>query len=341
MESMVDNARSTFIDFQDPFYLIFLVLPLIVYFWESRKREPTLLYPSLKAIQRIRKTWKTRLFPHKKWLKIIALILIVLGAARFQKGRKTLEVITHGVDIILAIDTSGSMKAEDFHVQGERVTRLDAVKHVVNGFVKGRSSDRLGMVVFGSMAFTQCPLTLDHGVFLTFLKDLEIGMAGEQTAIGSAIGAAVNRLKDLESKSKVLILLTDGANTAGEMDPLQAAEIARAFGIKIYTIGVGSKGEVPFLVQTIFGPQYQYIRSDLNETALTEIARLTDGKYFRAQNLRELEEIYQEIDSLEKTKAKVKEHMEYQELFHLFVIPALLLLLLDRILDLTLFRRIP
>ena len=125
------------------------------------------------------------------------------------------------------------------------------------------------------------------------------------------------------------------------MDPLQAAEIARAFGVKIYTIGVGSKGEVPFLVQTIFGPQYQYIRSDLNEGALTEIARLTDGKYFRAQNLRELEEIYQEIDSLEKTKAKVKEHMEYQELFHLFVIPALLLLILDRLLDLTLFRRIP
>ena len=341
METVIDSARTTFVNFQSPLYLLLLVLPVLVYLWEKRKREPSILYPSLSSIRRIRKTWKTRIYPLKKWLRVLALILVILGAARFQKGRKTLEVITHGVDIILAIDTSGSMKAEDFHIRAERVTRLDAVKHVVTGFVKNRSSDRLGMVVFGSMAFTQCPLTLDHGVFLTFLKGLEIGMAGEQTAIGSAIGTAVNRLKDLKSKSKVLILLTDGANTAGEMDPGQAAEIAKAFGVKIYTIGVGSKGEVPFLVQTIFGPQYQYIRSDLNESILKEIAQLTDGKYFRAQNLQELEEIYNEIDALEKTKAKVKEHMEFQELFHLFVIPALVLLILDRFLDLSLLRRIP
>jgi Ca-activated chloride channel homolog len=341
MNPLLEGVSGTFLNFRDPWFLCFILLLPLVYWWEKRKSEPSVIYPTLERVRSIRASLKLRLFPLRLGLRLTVLFLLILGVARFQKGRKSIEVITHGVDIILAVDTSGSMKAEDFRLDSKRTKRLDAVKRVVSDFVLRRESDRLGMVVFGSMAFTQCPLTLDHGVFLSFLRNLEIGMAGEQTAIGSAIGTGVNRLKNLNSKSKVMILLTDGANTAGDMDPLQAAEIARAFGIKIYTIGVGSKGEAPFLVQTIFGPQYQYARSDLNEDVLRKIADLTSGKYYRAQDTEELQRIYTEIDALETSKAKLKEHMEYRELYSLFVIPAFLLLGLERILDWTWFRRTP
>ncbi len=341
MNPLLNEVSISFLHFREPWLLLLVLLLPLVYWWETRKREPSVLYPTLERVCNIRRSLKLRLFPLRVWMRLLVLLLLILGLARFQKGRKSIEVITHGVDIILAVDTSGSMKAEDFQIDSKRTKRLDAVKWVVSDFVRGRESDRLGMVVFGSMAFTQCPLTLDHGVFLTFLRNLEIGMAGEQTAIGSAIGTGVNRLKDLKSQSKVMILLTDGANTAGDMDPLQAAEIARAFGIKIYTIGVGAQGEAPFLVQTIFGPQYQYVQSDLNEDVLRKIADLTSGKYYRAQDTEQLQRIYAEIDALETTKAKLKEHMEFRELYSIFVIPALILLGLERVLDWTWFRRTP
>ncbi|PCJ20431.1 MAG: aerotolerance regulator BatA [Candidatus Cloacimonadota bacterium] len=332
---------QTFFHFKDPYYLLLILLVPVLYYWEFYKREPSIIYPSIARIKKIKPSLKVRLFPLRAWLKIIAFIFIVFGLARFQKGKKTLEVITHGVDIVLAIDTSGSMNALDFKLRGKEVDRLEVIKDVVNDFVKTRRSDRMGMIVFGTMAFTQCPLTLDHGVLLSFLKSLTIGMAGESTAIGSAIGTAVNRLKEKKSKSKILILLTDGANTAGDIDPIQAAEIAKAFGIKIYCIGVGSRGKVPIKIETPFGPQYQYIQSDLDETSLKKISKMTGGKYYRATDLGELKQIYTEIDSLEKSKSKVKEHMEYKELFYVFVIPAILLLLLYLLLDLTYFRRTP
>ena len=337
----LDQLHTTFLHFRDPLYLLLLIPVLVLFFLERRRIEPSIVYPTLKRVKRLRPSLKVRLYPLYKYLRYLILVLLVVGMARFQFGRKTTEVITHGVDIILAIDTSGSMKAEDFYLRGNRTTRLQAVKEVVKNFVKTRKSDRLGMVVFGTMAFTQCPLTLDHGVFLTFLQNLEIGMAGEKTAIGSAIGTGVNRLKELESKSKIIILLTDGSNTAGEMDPEQAAEIAQAFGVKIYCIGVGTKGEAPFLVQTLLGPQYQYARSDINEEVLRKVASTTGGRYYRAQDTKELENIYAEIDQLEKTKAKVKEHMEYKELFPWFIIPALLLLWFERLLGVSFFRRTP
>mgnify|MGYP002827418216 FL=1 len=337
----INSLTQNFLHFRDPwFLLLFITLPVWFYFEYGRK-QPSMTYPSLRHLKRIRPGWRVRLSPALKWLRLASLCLLIFGMARFQYGRKSIEVITHGVDIILAIDTSGSMKGEDFHLEGQRATRLKAVKSVVEMFVKSRTSDRLGMVVFGTMAFTQCPLTLDHGVTLSFLKNLEIGMAGENTAIGDALGTAINRLKNLKSKTKIIILLTDGDNTHGVMDPEQAAEIAATFGIKVYTIGVGSKGEVPFLVQTIFGPRYQYVKSDLNEDLLRKIATETGGKYYRAQDTEQLQQIYEEIDGLEKTKSKIKEHMEFRELFHWFVIPGLLLLGLEKLLEMTVFRRTP
>jgi Ca-activated chloride channel family protein len=327
--------------FRDSGYLLLLCLLPLLYWWEKKRREPHVVYSDLGNIRRVKPSIKVKLFPLKKWVRLAAFTCVVFALARPQSGRVTTEIITHGVDILLAIDTSGSMRGEDFQLDGQRVTRLDAVKSVVKNFVEQRKSDRMGMVVFGTQAFTQCPLTLDHGVLLTFLKQLEIGMAGEKTAIGSAIGSGVNRLKDLKSKSRILILLTDGENTAGEMDPAQAAEIASAFNIKIYTIGVGSKGKAPFKVDTVFGPQYQYLPSEIDEVTLKKIADQTGGKYYRAENTEELKTIYKEIDQLEKTKAKVKEYMDFTELFHWFVWCALLLILFDKILDLTYFRRLP
>jgi len=197
------------------------------------------------------------------------------------------------------------------------------------------------MVVFGEEAFTQCPLTLDYGVLLSFLDQVEIGMAGDSTAIGSALGTCVKRLKELKSKSKVIILLTDGRNNAGSVSPETAAEIAKTFTIKTYTIGVGTEGEVPFLVDTIFGKKYVYQRVDLDEDTLEEIARITGGKYFKATDTKALEEIYDQIDTLEKTKVEVKEYMEYEELFGWFLFPGLACTLLEIILAHTRFRKIP
>ncbi len=197
------------------------------------------------------------------------------------------------------------------------------------------------MVVFAQEAFTQCPLTLDYGVLMSFLDQLEIGMAGDTTAIGSALATCVKRLKDVKAPSKIIILLTDGRNNTGSISPAAAADIAKTYGIKVYTIGVGTEGEAPFLVDSIFGKRYIYQKVDLDEQTLQEIAQKTGGKYFRATNTEALKTIYQQIDKMEKTEAKVKEYMEYEELFIYFLIPGLLVLLVEILLSNTLLRKIP
>jgi Ca-activated chloride channel family protein len=274
-------------------------------------------------------------------LRCLAVSLFVLAFARPQSGIKSTEITTEGIDIMLCLDTSGSMQALDFKTEGKKGTRLQAVKKVVNNFIRGRKNDRIGMVVFGQEAFTQCPLTLDYGVLLSLLDSVKIGMAGDSTAIGSALGICVKRLKDLKSKSKVIILLTDGRNNSGTLGPATAAEVAKAYNIKTYTIGVGSEGEAPFLVDSFFGKQYVYQKVDLDEKTLKEIARVTDGKYFRATNTKALEKIYQQIDEMEKTEVKIKEYMEYEELFMYFLIPGLCFLLLEVLLANTRLRKIP
>jgi len=229
----------------------------------------------------------------------------------------------------------------DFELDGQRVTRLEAVKAVVSDFLQKRPGDRLGMVVFGEEAFTQAPLTLDHDLLQTLLGQLSIGMAGDATAIGSAIGVSVNRLKDLKAKSKVVVLLTDGQNTAGEIAPVQAAEAAAALGVKIYTVGVGAEGPAPFAVDTPFGQRTIYQEADLDEPTLRKIAEITQARFFRAKDTNELLQIYREIDRLEKSEAKVKEYMEYEERFHFFLIPGLALLVLEMIATRTWLRKIP
>lgn len=328
------------IRFEDPWLLVFFILvPLIIlYQWKGMGRN-RVRFSSLDNLKRLKKSTSIFLRYILLVLRCLAVVLLVMALARPQSGTKATEVLTEGIDIILCLDTSGSMQALDFKWKNERQNRLQVVKKVVSDFIKGRKNDRIGMVVFGEEAFTQCPLTLDYGVLLSFLDQVKIGMAGDSTAIGSALGTCVKRLRDL--KSKVVILLTDGRNNAGSVSPETAAEIAKTFNVKTYTIGVGTEGEVPFLVDTIFGKRYVYQRVDLDEETLKGIAEITGGTYFKATNTKALEEIYNQIDKLEKTKVEVKEYMEYQELFGWFLLPGLACILLEIILSNTRFRKIP
>lgn len=330
----------TFFRFEDPwFLLILLLLPVMV--WQERRTVTAIHYSSLAALKTVRSHRSEFLAAIPTVLKFIAITLFIMAFARPQEGRKKTEILSQGVDIILAVDTSGSMRALDFKKDGQSVTRLTVVKDVVAEFIENREADRMGMIVFGAEAFTQCPITLDHDILFSFLDKLKIGMAGDATAIGSAIGISVKRLKDLKSKSKVIILLTDGRNNAGKITPLQAAELAKTFGIKIYTIGVGTRGKAPFIVDSIFGKRLIYRDVDIDEETLNKISEMTDAKYFRATDLESLKDIYKQIDQLEKTEVRVLDHSEYSELFHYFLIPGLLLLLAEIIVSNSVLRRVP
>ena len=275
------------------------------------------------------------------FLRVACLILLVISAARPQFYNVSREILSPGVDIMLCLDTSGSMRALDFQLNGDRVTRLTAVKKVVSDFIIKRQMDRIGLVVFGEEAFTQSPLTLDKGLLLGLVDKMEIGMAGDSTAIGSAIAIGGKRLKDLKAKSRILILLTDGRNNAGDITPEQAAEAVRSLGIKIYTIGVGGKGPAPFKVETLFGTRILHQRVDLDERTLRRIAEIGQGRYYRAADSEALAEIYNIIDKAEKTEVKIKEFFHFRELYTLFLIPALVLLVLETALRATLVRVIP
>ena len=328
-----------FFRFEDPWFLIlFLIIPYLVW---KRKEQATISYSSLEILQNIRAIQVGFLSTIPLVLRLFAISLFIMALARPQEGHKRTEILSMGVDIMLALDTSGSMKALDFIQNDKRDTRLTMVKDVVSKFIENRTNDRMGMVVFGSEAYTQCPLTLDQNILQSFLRKLDIGMAGDSTAIGSAIGIAVKRLKDLKSDSKLIILLTDGRNNAGNLAPLQAAQTAKAFGIKIHTIGVGTRGKAPFLVNSIFGQRYVYQEVDIDEDTLKEISKITGGQYFRATDLESLKLIYKKIDQMEKSEVKIFDHSEYTELFHYFLIPAILILFLEVTLSNTLFRRLP
>ena len=331
----------SFFRFEDPWLLLFFLMVPFLTIRGKGKQQATISYSSIDTLQAIRSARVEILSILPLVLRMIAISLLVLSLARPQEGYKSTEILSVGVDIMLALDTSGSMQALDFIKDEKRDTRLAMVKDVVSQFFDNRPNDRMGMVVFGSEAYTQCPLTLDQGILKSFLSKLDIGMAGDSTAIGSAIGIAVKRLKDLESKSKVIILLTDGQNNAGSLPPLQAAQTAKAFGIKIHTIAVGTHGKAPFLVNSIFGQRYVYQQVDIDEDTLKKISDLTGGQYFRATDLESLKTIYKQIDEMEKSEVKVIDHSEYTELFHYFLIPGLLILLLEILLSNTVLRRIP
>ena len=256
----------SYFQFQDPWlFLLLAIIPLLIY--RSLKNRPaTLHFSSLDSLKTLHRKGVEFLAATPLILRCLAIVLLVTALARPQEGRKSTEILSAGVDILLAIDTSGSMRAMDFEKNNQPVDRLTVVKDVVSEFIDSREFDRMGMVVFGNEAFTQCPLTLDHDILHSFLNKLQIGVAGDSTAIGSAIGISVKRLKDLESKSKVIILLTDGRNNAGNITPFQAAEIAKTYGIKIYTVGVGTEGQAPFPVNTPFGQKMLMQRSPSTRT---------------------------------------------------------------------------
>jgi len=272
------------------------------------------------------------------FLRALILALFVFALARPAISSSDREYQTKGVDIALALDISGSMLAEDFQPEN----RLHVAKQEAIKFIKGRENDRIGLVVFAKKAFTQCPLTTDYRILTELLNQIQIGMIADGTAIGLGIATAVNRLRDSDAKSKVIILITDGANNAGNIDPVTAAELAKTFGIKIYTIAVGKGGLVPFPVDDpLFGKRYVQANIEIDEMVLKRIADITGGQFFRARDPKALTEIYDKINRLEKSEVKVKEYKSYNELFPVFLIPAILLLFLEIVLRQTILLKVP
>lgn len=328
--------------FANPEFLSLLVfVPIIVawYFRRMKKSSGTIRFSNLGNIKDISST-PSRKYRHIIFvLRIIVIVLLIIAFARPQSGIKEEKVITEGIDIILAMDVSSSMLAEDL---ARHRNRLDVAKEVAAEFIKGRTNDRIGMVVFSGKSFTQCPLTLDYGILLKFLKDINIGMIEDGTAIGMAIANCVNRLRNSKAKSKVVILLTDGRNNRGEIDPITAARLAEALKVRIYAIGAGKRGEALYPIDDPFlGKRYVPMKVDIDEDVLMKIANTTGGKYFRATDKTSLERIYQEIGEMEKTKIEVKEFTRYTELFVNLLLAALAFLILEIILANTRFRKIP
>lgn len=273
-------------------------------------------------------------------LRVLVLIALIIALARPQYGQSNTSSKNLGLDIFLAVDTSQSMSALDLKLNNISVDRLTVVKEIVGDFILKRNTDRLGLVVFGERAYTQCPLTTDHGTIVDLLERSTIGMVGQSTAIGSAIAVATRRLKDLEAKSKILILMTDGQNTAGDIAPITSAKLAKELGIKIYTIGIGRDGEVPFRIPTPNGIQTLNQVFEIDEDTLTEIAEMTGGTYYRAESTNDLKSIYQEIDQLEKTEIEVKNYNSFVDVFENLLWIAFVLFIIELILGKTIFYRL-
>lgn len=323
------------------FFLLLSAVPVILRIRRRTGRSPEMAMPCLAGAQ-IRPSMGLRAGRMMPALKYAALCLMVLAMARPQWGTERMNVLTEGINIILAVDLSESMAALDFKRQGKIVNRLAAVKGVVADFVRKRSGDRIGLVVFGSQAYTQIPLTRDYDTIVSMLERLEIGAAGKNTAIGDAIGISLKRIGDIESVSNVVVLMTDGQSNTGELPPDIAAGIAAEKGVKIYTVGVGSRGEAPFPVKDpFFGERYVYQRVDIDEDTLKAIARRTGGAYFRAEDTGGLETIYDTIDRLEKTEVKVERFSENRDLYPFFLVPAFVLLGLWVVLTNTRLLRVP
>jgi Ca-activated chloride channel family protein len=287
-------------------------------------------------------TWKTQFAFVPTLLRLCSIVLFVIALAGPQSVLEESKVTTEGIDIMLAVDCSGSMAAEDFTINGQRTNRLDVIKNAVSEFIAGRHSDKIGFIAFSAKAYMVCPLTTDYNWLNTNLSRVRFGMIQDGTAIGSGIATSVARLKGSDAKNKVIILLTDGINNAGSVDPLSAARLAQAAGIKVYTIGAGTKGYAPYPVKDFFGRTiYQNVKIDIDEDVLTKISSITNGLYFRATDTDSLKKIYKEINALEKTKIEEIGYREYKELFVYVLWLALALLLGEMIMVSTVFLKIP
>jgi Ca-activated chloride channel family protein len=323
--------------------LLLLLLPLAAWLKGRRGSSPAFVYSSVKLVAGLAGARRSRAGNFLAALRWLALALLIVALAQPRFAKSTTEVKASGVDIVVALDMSGSMISEDFEVRGERVNRFNMARSVLKKFIDQRPNDRIGLVLFASQAFIGTPLTLDHDFLQENLDRLEIGAIEQNsTAIGDGLGTAINRLRDLNAKSKIVILMTDGQNNSGKLDPLLAAEAAAAMKVKVYTVGIGEQGIAPMPV-FMNGQKvgYQNVPVDVDETTLQKIADKTGGKYYRADNAEKFRQIYAEIDKLEKTDATVKKYTQFDELFPWFVAGGLALLLLELGLGQTILRRLP
>lgn len=315
------------IKFAQPWFLILLsVVPLLVawYIWRQSRNNPSLTVSSSEQVNLFRRSFRHSLRHIVFAFRLVILILLILILARPQSTDRWQDVTTEGIDIMLAVDISGSMLARDF-----RPDRIEAAKNVATEFITGRPYDRMGLVVFSGESFTQCPLTTDHATLINLLREIKSGMIEDGTAIGMGLATAVNRLKDSDAKSKVVILLTDGVNNRGAIDPLTAADLALTFNIRVYTIGVGSMGTAPYPVPTPFGTEFRNVPVEIDEDVLKDISQKTGGKYFRATDNNKLLEVYREIDEMEKSKIDVREINRKTEEYMPLAIAAVLLMLAE------------
>ena len=327
---------------QEYLFLLLLIIPYLLWYVLYRKKtEPTLRMSDTIAFRYAPKSWKVRLMPLQLLLRILVFVLVVLILARPQTSNSWKSKTVEGIDIMLAMDVSTSMLAEDL-----KPNRIEAAKNVAAEFIAGRPNDNIGLTIFAGEAFTQCPMTIDHSSLLNLLHNVRtdiaaVGLIEDGTAIGMGLANAVSRLKDSKAKSKVVILLTDGSNNRGDLSPMTAAEIAKSLGIRVYTIGVGTNKTAPYPMPVAGGVQYVNIPVEIDSKTLSEIAAATDGDFYRATNTRELQQIYKEIDQLEKSKLNVKNFSKKYEAYQPFALAAVILLLLEILLRVTIFRRIP
>ncbi|MEZ4774293.1 MAG: VWA domain-containing protein [Bacteroidia bacterium] len=328
------------ITFANPWIFLLLIIPVLMILWQIwryRYLYPTLRLPILEGVKAHARPVRGFIKKYLFVLRVLGVSAFIIALARPQSSMSEEEINTEGIDIVIALDISGSMEALDFEPD-----RLGAAKQKAKEFIEGRKNDRIGLVVFAGESFTQCPLTIDHPVLLDMLKTVRTGIIEQGTAIGMGLATAVIRLKESEAKSKVIILLTDGVNNSGFIDPLTAVTAAQEYGIRVYTIGVGKNGMAPFKVQDFFGnTQYQQQEVRIDEELLKEIAARTGGKYFQATSNAALGNVYQEIDRLEKTRIEVTRLTNYTEEFYWFLIIGGLLFLLEMVLRYSVVRSIP
>ena len=323
-------------------FLLLLLIPYIVWYIMRRKKtEPTMQVSTTRMYMNAPKSWKVYLLHAPFALRIVTFIMIVLVLARPQTTDNWQNTEIEGIDIMLAVDVSTSMLAEDL-----KPNRLEAAKQVAAEFINGRPNDNIGLTIFAGEAFTQCPLTIDHSVLLNLFNSISCdiaqkGLIQDGTALGMGLANAVSRLKDSKAKSKVVILLTDGVNNMGDISPLTAAEIAKQFGIRVYTIGVGTNGTAPYPLQTYTGVKYIQTPVEIDEETLTQISGTTNGNYFRATSNSKLKEVYEEIDKLEKTKLNVKEFSKREEAYGIFALIAFICILLEVLMRNTVLKKIP
>lgn len=326
------------LSFAQPWYFLFLLLLPLLIWWQFKNKtpqQPNFRLTSLAGVKGLNTTWRVRLRPLLIVLRSIAFIALVVALARPQSSNVSESVDSDGIDIVLSVDVSGSMMAEDL-----KPNRIEAAKKVANDFVDKRANDRIGLVIFSGESFTQCPITIDHNIVKEQIDAMKSGMLQDGTAIGMGLATAVDRLRNSKAKSKIIILLTDGVNNTGLIDPSTALEIAKAYKLRVYCIGVGSRGEAPYPVQTPMGIQKQMVPVEIDEALLKNIAAQTGGKYFRATSNNSLASVYKEIDQLEKSKVEVSSFKHFTDLFLPFALLALFCFALEMLLRYTLFRSV-